>query len=450
VHSVPNLVLPLWLFPIVAVLVVAFTTRRAPLRLLLLDLALVLLPGGWIVAGVLVNATDLVFAGIGIILLRRPSMRAKVPHLNLWILLGVLQSLAYVHAPQNHEYLSDPLRATYQLYRYCWKPILYYPICVALLGDKRRLAQTVLCLLIVADLASVQGIVQGWAGDRASGPFEGTNALGGALVAPLLLVSLFFVRRVAGSRLFYGVSALLMARAMVFSNSRGAFVAALVGALVCAVCLLRTARGRGEVVRTVGVAVVLVVLLFAVRPDVLEGPNVQRLTTITEGTQVGNFQWRREKRWPHFVKKVKANPLFGVGTEVDPALGPDMNTPHNGYLALALVHGVPAAALFVVFAAFGIRAGLRAFRRAVDPWERAFGLAAAAGVVAILVHNLVDATLLMPFVASLFWLLVAATVTAARREALPAPARRPAPPRTPARGPARGRAPARRLGGATP
>ena len=425
-HADPN-ALPGWLLLIVGAVVVALTLRSQPHRLLILDLILVLFPGGWTVAGILVNPTDIVFVGIAVMLLRRRDWKAEVPLLRLWILLGVLQSLAYVHAPHNHQYLTDPLRATYQLYRYCWKPILYYPICVILLADKRRpLAQVILSLLIVADITSVQGIAQGLDGLRASGPFDGTNALGGALVTPLLLASLFLVRGdVGGSRLFYGVSTLLMVRALIFSNSRGAFVATLVGALLCAAGLLTTARGRGMVFRTAGAGVLLVFLLLAVRPDALEGPNVQRLTTVTAGTEVGNFQWRREKRWPFFWKKVKDNPLFGVGTEVDFALGPDMNTPHNGYLALALVHGIPAASLFLIFALLAMKAGVRAFRRSRDAWERAFGLGAGASLLGLLVHNVVDATLLMPFVASLFWMLVAATLTARRREAAPVSEREP-------------------------
>jgi O-antigen ligase len=448
--AAPNLLLPPWLLPIVALVVAVFTAQRAPLRLLFLDLAFVMVPGGWNVAGALVNPTDLVLAGFGILLLRRPrgargrrSTGPKVPHLRLWIMLGVLQSLAYLHAPQNHENLTDPLRLVYQLYRYCWKPILYYPICVGLLGDRRRLAQVVLCLLIVADLASVQGIIQGFEGDRASGPFIGTNALGGALVAPLLLASLFLVRGVPGSRMFYVVSVLLMGRALIFSTSRGALVATFAGALLCAFYLLRTARGRREVMRTAAAGVLLLIGLFAVRPDALDGPNVQRLVSVTGGTQVGNFQWRLAKRWPHFLEIVKANPLFGVGTDVDSTLGTDMNTPHNGYLALSVTHGVPAAVVFVAFAVFTVRAGLRTFRRAPDLWERTFGLATAAGMLGILIHNVVDATLMMPFVANLFWLLAAATATAERRQAPPAPARETALAPTVARGRVRGRVPAR-------
>lgn len=472
--------LPAWLFPIVAAVVAALTRRGAPTHLLVLDLIFVLLPGGWVVAGIMVNPTDLVFAGIITIFLRRGvKWQAEVPMYRLWILLGVLQSLAYVHAPQNHEYLTDPLRAVYQLYRYCWKPILYYPISAILLADRRTLDRIWLCLLLVADAASLQGVVQGFQGARASGPFAGTNALGGVLLTPMLVAGTLLLRGAVGGSattmthildwvlfgrrsghlgrslrpglvLFYGISILLMARALVFSNSRGAFVALLAGVLLCTVCLWTTVHGRGQVVRTAAVAVLLVGMLLAVRPSVLEGPNVQRLASVSGGTDVDNFRWRLEQRWPHFTHRVLTSPLLGFGTEVDPALGA-MNTPHNGYLALALVHGIPAASIFVFFGIVALHTGLRVSRDSQDPWERSFGLGAAASILGLLIHNLVDATFLMHFVACLFWMLVAAMLTARRRAdaALSAPAR--TRPSRPMRGGARGRVadPGVRLGGRT-
>ncbi len=66
---------------------------------------------------------------------------------------------------------------------------------------------------------------------------------------------------------------------------------------------------------------------------------------------------------------------------------------------------------------------MRAFRRGPDAWQRQVGLAVAAAIIGVMIHNMVDETFRLPFAMNAFWLLTAATAMLARRANafLPAP-----------------------------
>ncbi len=71
---------------------------------------------------------------------------------------------------------------------------------------------------------------QGYSGDEATGPFLSKNALGGALIIPLITGS----GRRASARgrwlwRFYAVSILVIGRGFLFAGSRGAFMAVVGG-----------------------------------------------------------------------------------------------------------------------------------------------------------------------------------------------------------------------------
>ncbi|HET9063594.1 MAG TPA: hypothetical protein VFO62_09930, partial [Candidatus Binatia bacterium] len=94
------------------------------------------------IAGLYVNPSDLMFLVLVGGCVTSPGFARSVrlrsaPYFRVWLLLGVVLSISYIMTRQ--QLLSDPLRAIYQVYRYCWKPILYYPLAAALtLGSSRR------------------------------------------------------------------------------------------------------------------------------------------------------------------------------------------------------------------------------------------------------------------------------------------------------------------------
>jgi O-antigen ligase len=428
----------------------------APLYVfLLLDLLTVLYPGEWQIAGVHLDVSDLLLAGILIGLLRprvaAESRRRKVPYLGLWLILGVLQSLAYYVAPvnqpnflrleylANHDLLAGLLGLAYQIYRYCWRPILYYPLAILLLadhrklqagfltdafnrlggwlrGDRRKLEAVLLMVVLAGAVCAAIALPQGYAGDEATGPFAQKNGLGGALIMPFFLaLTGMYTARLRWQRRFYVVSLLIMVRSLLFAGSRGAFVAVLGGLAFLALWLLTTKEGRSKAGRFALAGALVGVVTLGLKPDLFYRPNVQQFFSISSGTEADTMQWRIHERWPHFWQMAMDNFWLGTGTDVDPSLGDSCITPHNGYLGIAVVSGIPSMALVVLLALLGLWNGMRAFRRNHSRWQSMTGLAVAAALVALLIHNIVDQTIRIPFCEQVFWMLAAAAATIAAR-----------------------------------
>lgn len=370
---------------------------------------------------------QLYLAGIAVGLLIRSGWRQEgrggIPYFWLWIVYGTMVSVVYLHAPLNQPNFSSPIAVAYQLYRYAWKPILYFALVAVLIGDGQKLQRLLLLLVVLADACSLWATWQGYTGIEPTGPFLTKNQLGGNLIIPFAVcLSGVLYPRSRRSLTFHWLSLLLLLRAFTIAGSRGAFVAIVAAAGVLFACFVLTRRGRARAPRLLLAGAGLAILALAVRPDLLHRPSVQNLLAITHATTVDTIEWRVQERWPHFWNTIEEHPWLGVGTEVDLTLGSSGNTPHNGYLALGVIGGVPATLVFLAFLSMALASALSAFFRARHPSHRALGAAIAAGLVGVAVHNLVDATFLLPFAAKQIWLVTAVSLVLARNErAFPLP-----------------------------
>ncbi len=387
----------------------------APLYyLVLFDLTLIPILDHWVLGGIRADPTDLVFACLALAMVLRarfsPTAVAKrLPNLVPWLTLGIFMSLSYVYSPINAHNLTDPVRIAYQIYRYCWKPLLYYPICLLLLRDLRQARHGWTAILIGADICAVQAVRQGYGGESVpSGPFNTGNELAAVLVVPLVVAisGLIF----PSSRfhwLFAGASSLLLARALLFSGSRGGIASVMVGAGVLAGFAVLTAAGRTRILRLVPAGLLCLAVLLALRPDILDRPTVRHASTLFEGTRSANMQWRLTQRWPHFLSIAMDNPVIGTGTHTDTTLSDDANTPHNGYIALAVKYGFPVLGLFLFFMLRLLLNCLKAFRRTSTLDQRIFYLTLAAATLGLATHNIVDTTLGENLILKYFWMFCA-------------------------------------------
>lgn len=400
------------------VLLLGALAIAAPLHLVFLArYPLVMLKAGVSLGGVRVDPADLVLGLIllSLLLRRRPKAereRQSWPYMLPWIVLGLLLSAAYLAAPINQENLTSLPRTAYQLYRYCWKGILFYPLALLLLNDRARIENALLAVVLAGDLLALQAIVSGYTGVMLIRPFPFGNALAGYMVAPFLLSTIGLLVPRVRYRLFFIGSTLLILRGLLFTTSRGGIVAVTAGACFCGAWLLTRRTGRARIARVLPAALVAIALLFALKPDILQRPTIRQALTAKEGLGAGTMQWRIQDRWPLFVELIRENPWLGIGTDVHPDLVRDGRrlgapTPHSGYLSLAVTHGIPAASVYLLMALLALWNGLRLFARSDDPWESALGLVLAAGLFGILVHNTVEATIGSLFVGDLFWLLCA-------------------------------------------
>ncbi|MBV8200800.1 MAG: O-antigen ligase family protein, partial [Acidobacteria bacterium] len=417
-----------------AVGLVVLLAMAAPFQLLLmLDLALVFVPGQWLIAGVRVDPGDLVIAGLLLAILLRGRLggqRSLPPPfaVALWLALGLTLSAAYLVAPINQDILQGAARIAYQLYRYCWKPILYLPLVALLLGRASRAWWVLEAVLVGGDVCAALGLREGLQGLRAQGPFDSPNTLGALMVVPMLIaIAGLISERSRWRKALYLGSLLLLGRVMLYSGSRGALMAVCLGTAMLLWQAVRRQPGRRRLRRLAPWVLAAAALAIAVRPGLLRGPNVQRFLTITHPMEEDTFQWRMKERWPHFWAMVEAHPWFGTGTYVDLSLGPSGNTPHNGYLAIAVMSGLPALGLYLALGAMALYRVLRRLKRSRRPPPLALassgGVRApspagtegtdwlldaltAAALAGLLVHNFDDTVVLLPTIGKEFWLLI--------------------------------------------
>jgi O-antigen ligase len=244
-------------------------------------------------------------------------------------------------------------------------------------------------------------------GENAAGPYSSKNALAGFLI----LVSPFVATRLIlesgrRRRLLWACVLLLMLRALWRTGSRGGFVA-FAASLLPLVLLLSRRR-----LLAAGVLVaILIALLPLMRTDLLDRPMVRRYVTLAKPTEIRNFQWRQDQ-WGQFMERIMESPWIGTGSDVDRELLEEgrLGTAHNGFLAMAVRSGVPVAVAWVLLLGTLLIAQWRRAMQAEGEQERAFRVATLGFLVALVVHNLVEATLTGMEVQHVFWILTAAAL----------------------------------------
>jgi O-antigen ligase len=318
-------------------------------------------------------------------------------------------SIAYVVVPVNSYYLDSPIRVVYQLYRYCWKDPLLYLIGAVFAGPLAMGGALVGALMATASLVSVQAIFEGYAGLRAAGPFSHGNALGGFLVLPLFIAASFAIsERVSWKRALFAACALLQTRALMFTESRGAWVGCVTGGTIMLALSWRRTEHRRRLRAAMAFGLLGLLLLPIVRPNFTESAFAQRFATLTDPGNEGNLVWRYD-RWTYFWNVAWEHPLFGVGEVEDESLEGSARTPHNGYLAQWVMNGLPSVTLVVLFGVlFGRR--LLSVMKTADGNRYALALGTFCGLVGLAIHNLDDATLQIEAVNRLFWGLAGVTI----------------------------------------
>lgn len=370
----------------------------------------------WEFGGVFVDSTDMAFLLLGLSLAVRgmppgTSLRASVPRLGVWCALALLLAAAYAASPDGQVHMTDPARIAYQLYRYALRMVVLYPAACLLVADGRRFDDVMRCMVWSATAFAVMSFAQGYRGEWGTGPFATKNVLGAAL-APAAVVVLADLLGGRLSALSVGCGLVLL-RGLLFASSRGAFVGVVLGSAVTWMLLAR-ARVQTRAGTLLAAGAALLGLALILQPGVMEWPTIARFFTATDVGQE-TFVWRLEQRWPHFVRRALERPWLGWGKAVDESLGRRANTPHNGYLALAVTHGIPVLALYLLFACITLRDAHRLAVAAPDPDDRVRAAAVGGALACMLVHTAVDAVIALPFVSAAFWVFAAWTAGSARR-----------------------------------
>jgi O-antigen ligase len=403
--------------PIVAAMILAVPTHW----LIGLGFIIQIRQDTWSAGGVLFDSIDVSLAFLALAMAvrglpHRASLKRPIPRLIPWALLMGFLSAAYATSPDGSPYMTDPVRIAYQLYRYGIRFGIFYPAACLLLDTPRKFDHVLTAIVLAADASALMSLGQGYSGQFATGPFATKNILGSVLAVPLVIV---FADILSGRRsLVRLLSAPLLIRSALFASSRGAFAGVLVGTVV-AWALMYRGRIRTRLGAIMAIAVLATAVGLLAKPDLLQRPTIARLWTTVDLDQ-DTLVWRTTERWPHFLARTWKHPWLGWGTNVDETLGKSANTPHNGYLSLAVTFGFPALALYLLFSGLALLDAWKASSPRRDHDERICASILAGGIACILTHNMVDSVIMLPFAGGELWVFAAFAARLATRASVPA------------------------------
>jgi len=247
-----------------------------------------------------------------------------------------------------------------------------------------------------------------------TGPFGHKNEFAGFLLIPVsLALALGCYPASSKERIFYGLCFLLVVRALLFSQSRGAIAGWFVSLLCFGVVSAYTKEGRKRLPLLFLGALFSVTTILAAVVFFNKGASLSHYHDLIAPTKADNMTWRVQERWPNFFQKIAGNPWLGVGTDVEPSFGRDTNTPHNAYLAMAVKSGIPSLLAFLSFVVIALRRSVFVIRSSRDKWLRWPAAGILSAIVALSIHSLVDGILSNPLTQTFFWVLLAWSTVAA-------------------------------------
>lgn len=257
------------------------------------------------------------------------------------------------------------------------------------------------------------------------GPFFNRDHFAGYMELFIALpVALIMTRYVRGEKtMVYGVAAMLMGVAAVFTLSRGGMISILAEMIFLAAMGFRYYRTRraddasGKAGVAISAAAVVIILAAIVTGVVWIGaePVINRIATgdpnISDLSKAQTFYGIRGEIWEDTWTMIRRNPLIGVGLgayetaypiyALDSGMRGIVAEAHNDYLQVLADAGVIGAALALWFILTLFRAIARGVR-SPNPLMAATALGGGAGLFGLLLHSFFDFNLHLPSHAVVF------------------------------------------------
>ena len=227
---------------------------------------------------------------------------------------------------------------------------------------------------------------------------------------PLLLGILFLRRRKTANRYVLYTFLLLLGVAIVFSQSRGGWLAMLMGILFMGVWFYR----KGKILSRGWAMALLAVVVSGSFLVVVSTPTTERVLTAKAGLEEGGLA-SRITAWQGTVDQIKGKPLLGSGPGTFNLSFPKYQPSgqqvrfvhaHNDYLDFIAELGFGLLVIIIWMVVALYRHGLEKLK-SKSSLTRSITLGGLAGITAILVHSMVDFNLHIPANAILFAVLAA-------------------------------------------
>jgi O-antigen ligase len=210
----------------------------------------------------------------------------------------------------------------------------------------------------------------------------GSNEIGAfyAAFTLLLIAGMLFFHNLK-LRILLGILTFFNLYCLLYSFSRGSWLAFLVGGFVLVWCLRRK----------VAVAGLIGVLLFSgVLMSFLPVAVQERFGTITveEGEERDRSAASRFELWTLAMGEFRHSPVIGIGYHTFHHLNKYGKDTHNYYVKILTEQGVVGLTLLLILFTRGARTSHRLFRMARDPLFRTLGLGTLCALAAFAVGNM--------------------------------------------------------------
>lgn len=216
----------------------------------------------------------------------------------------------------------------------------------------------------------------------------------------MFILALFMSEKSKLLKLFYGSTVGLCLYSVMFSFSRGGYLAVLLG-------LIFTGWYRDKRI--------LVVLGFFLLTWKVFVP-----TAVIERIEMSEGDRSIEERldlWETGKQVISNNPIIGVGFATfsikrieEEVSGQSRESFHNGFIQVSAEMGLIGLFVFIYIYTLGLKAGLKLYRTAEDPFTKAMGFGLAACIVSALAGNLGGSYWHFMNVSGFYWVLQALVV----------------------------------------
>jgi O-antigen ligase len=371
------------------------------------------------------------------------KLRLVIPQ-TIWplgalVLLGLAQSVSWNDGAGFRQSLSLDVESTRGTVLVLCSLLTLSILAANFLNSEVRLLALTQFLIFFGAVMGVFGLVQYFSGSadvywtrhaEASpfGPFFNRDHFAGymelLIALPVALIATGYIR--GEKRMVYGIAAMFMGVAVIFTLSRGGIISIFAEMIFIAAMSFRRHRamtapnGPGKARIATGVAAVAAILAAIVTGVIWIGaePVINRIATgdpnSSDLSRTQTFYSVRGEIWENTWTMIRHNPLMGVGLgayeTAYPIYARENGTQgvtaeaHNDYLEILAVGGVIGAmsALWFIWALFrAIGRGVRSS----DTLTAAIALGGGAGLFGLLVHSLFDFNLHLPSHATVFLLL---------------------------------------------
>lgn len=271
--------------------------------------------------------------------------------------------------------------------------------------EKRQVQNYTWAMLITCAIVSVLGILQIPEGGRVSAPFEGKagepNTFGGYLVFMISITAGLLLTTISlRKRFIYGFMLLLFLIPLIFTRSRGSYLA-LFPAMLTFVWL---SEKRRWVITALIFAVVI--LPFAAPKAVKERvgytftQRYHKSQLEVGGVRLDTSTSDRLRSWFFVLRDIVKHPVLGFGVTGYRFIDAQ-------YFRVLIETGILGLAIFFLLISNIFRQAYRIFREIPEPFEKGISMGFLAGLMGLLVHAIGANTFIIVRIMEPFWFILA-------------------------------------------